>query len=291
VEAMLRGIPVLASDAGGLPEAKLGVDYVLPVRPIEGYREDLDSLGLPVPEVPTQDVAPWEDALRGLLGDRGLYERLARQSRQAARDYVAAEDLARVEAFLQGLRPVEQTAQPAGTAARPDETEAIRRKLDQISPERLELLQRRLAEKKKGERSAPAALSIPRQPRRGAEDAFPLSYAQQRLWFLYRFDPESPYYNESFYARLRGALQPAALAEALNGLVRRHELLRTRFVATGEDPVQVVGPPARLPVPVLDLRGLPEPARRAEAVRVAIAESRRPFCLETGPLLRCALLQ
>jgi hypothetical protein len=83
---MLRGIPVLASDFGGLPEAKLGVPYLLPVRPIERYREDLDGRGIPVPEVPAQDAAPWEEARRKLdPASSDKLELLKRRLKQAAR--------------------------------------------------------------------------------------------------------------------------------------------------------------------------------------------------------------
>jgi glycosyltransferase involved in cell wall biosynthesis len=80
-EAMLRGIPVLASDLGGLPEAKLGVDYLLPVTPAERRGDSW--------EFPTQDTQPWSAALGELLGDAEVYERCSRRSRQAALEFVS----------------------------------------------------------------------------------------------------------------------------------------------------------------------------------------------------------
>jgi glycosyltransferase involved in cell wall biosynthesis len=84
-EAMQRGLPVLASDHGGLPEAKGGVDYLLPVRPIEAMTDTVDDRRQPVPErVPDQDVDPWAEALERLLTDRAHYDDLSRRSREAA---------------------------------------------------------------------------------------------------------------------------------------------------------------------------------------------------------------
>ncbi len=88
VDAMLRGIPVLASNVGGLPEAKLGVDYVLPVNMIERY--ELDNRNQVQPVVPQQDVRPWLEALQQVLTDRALYERLSLESREVALSFVSS---------------------------------------------------------------------------------------------------------------------------------------------------------------------------------------------------------
>jgi glycosyltransferase involved in cell wall biosynthesis len=84
VDAMLRGVPVIASDAGGLPESKLGVEFLVPVAPIEGYREQLDDRGVPVPVAPPVDLEPWVGPLEELTQDEGRYREVAEASRSAA---------------------------------------------------------------------------------------------------------------------------------------------------------------------------------------------------------------
>ena len=91
-EAMIRGIPVLASNIGGLPEAKLNVDYLLPVNPISGYGKNLDDRLLPDPIIPKQNMKPWCEKLRGLLQDREHYEQLSIESRSAAFKYLEGLD-------------------------------------------------------------------------------------------------------------------------------------------------------------------------------------------------------
>ncbi len=118
----------------------------------------------------------------------------------------------------------------------------------------------------------------------------PLSFAQQRLWFLHQLEPASPAYNIPAAIHLRGALDPAALAAALSEVARRQESLRTRFAAGRDEPVQVVDPPAPVPVPRIDLAGLPAGRRPEEARRLAREEALRPFDLGLGRLLRSSLV-
>jgi amino acid adenylation domain-containing protein len=130
--------------------------------------------------------------------------------------------------------------------------------------------------------------------RRSGGEPVPLSFAQQRLWFLDQLEPGNPAYNLATAVLLTGPLDRAAFAASLAGVVARHEALRTTFGLAGdadEEPVQRIAPPAPLPIPRIDLAGLPEEAREAEALRLAAEEVMRPFDLARGPLLRAALLR
>src|SRR5215472_5266709 len=120
---------------------------------------------------------------------------------------------------------------------------------------------------------------------------FPVSFAQQRLWFLDQLLPGNPLYNIPAALRLKTPLNVAALRRSLNEIVRRHEALRTCFSVVDGRPVQVLSPALELELPVADLRSIPEGERENEALRLAGAEAQRPFDLATGPLLRANLLQ
>jgi amino acid adenylation domain-containing protein len=126
-----------------------------------------------------------------------------------------------------------------------------------------------------------------------------LSFAQERLWFLDQLDPGSAAYNIPAALELHGRLDVAALTASLAEIVRRHEALRTVFRAgpregDGEGagrPVQLVGPPVALAVPLADLSALPTGVRTVELARLVRQEARRGFDLAEGPLLRVALLR
>jgi surfactin synthase thioesterase subunit len=133
VEAMLHGVPVLASNAGGLPEAMMGMDYLLPVRPIERYRRFVDEKLVPVAEVPEQDIGPWRSALEQLVNDPERYAAVARASRRAALAYAASLS---IEPFESLLRDVAAKARRTSEEPTPKERLSPR----PLSPEKRALL-------------------------------------------------------------------------------------------------------------------------------------------------------
>ncbi len=141
LEAMLRGVPVMAANVGGLPEAKMGVPYLLPVNPITRYQTQVDEQMVPVAEVPPQELGPWREALERLLTDRSHYEEIARASRAAALEYASR---ATVEPFERLLAATRRTGHRLPAAKRAE-----------ISPEKRRLLALRLR------KQAPAAAWFP----------------------------------------------------------------------------------------------------------------------------------
>src|ERR1700754_899143 len=119
----------------------------------------------------------------------------------------------------------------------------------------------------------------------------PLSFAQQRLWFLDQLEPGLVAYNVPAAVRLVGKLDVAILNWSLNEIVRRHEILRTTFDSVTGQPVQIVNPTLQLSISVADLTSLADELREREALRLAQEEAQRPFDLIRGPLIRAALLR
>jgi glycosyltransferase involved in cell wall biosynthesis len=134
MESMLRGIPVVASDAGGLAEAKRGTGYVIPVRTIERYQPVFDEHAMPLPVVEPHDAAPWVAALAELLGDRAAYESESAASKAAADEFVGSLDAAAMEHYLEALTPAAVTAGPA--------------RVESLSPEKRALLLERLRKRR-----------------------------------------------------------------------------------------------------------------------------------------------
>jgi amino acid adenylation domain-containing protein len=139
-------------------------------------------------------------------------------------------------------------------------------------------------------RTGPAPELPPIEPA-AREGRLPLSFAQERLWFVDRLEPGSAVYNIPAAWRLAGALDPAALERALGEIVRRHEALRTAFVEVDGAPVQVIAPFAGFSLPVEDLSGLGEADREAAVEQRAGEEARRAFDLSAGSLFRATLLR
>ena len=121
--------------------------------------------------------------------------------------------------------------------------------------------------------------------------AFPLSFAQQRLWFLDQLAPGVPLYNQQTAVPLRFPVDRAVLERTLSEIVARHEALRTTFVVRDGTPQQVIAAPRAITLPVHDLSGVPEGVRERSVLQIASSELQQPFDLARGPLFRCALVR
>jgi len=141
----------------------------------------------------------------------------------------------------------------------------------------------------RGGAGAPSSLRIPRRSAE-AERLAPLSFSQERMWFLDQLDPGTPIYNLFNRVEVSGPLSIPVLGRCLDELVRRHEALRTVFEAEAGRPLQRILPAAPFPLPVVDLAALPAAARQAETARLEAAAHRRSFDLARGPLVRVVLL-
>ena len=130
-----------------------------------------------------------------------------------------------------------------------------------------------------------------RIPRRTVSGPAPLSFAQQRMWFLDQLEPESPLYNIHMGVTLSGPLNVPVLQRSIAEIVRRHEALRTTFAVIDDHPVQVINKNAIFKLPVHDLQELDESQRRLRVNALAEEDARRRFDLTKGLLLRANLLR
>ncbi len=148
-------------------------------------------------------------------------------------------------------------------------------------------LAERVEEARGGEESA----ALPEIERVARSGELPLSFAQQRLWFLDQLTPGGVSYNVPGAVRILGELEVEVLEKSLQAIVRRHEGLRTRFVAVGGEPQQVIDDEGGLELEVVELSGETEEERERETERQAREEAQRAFDLEKGPLLRARVLK
>src|SRR4051812_17984829 len=154
-----------------------------------------------------------------------------------------------------------------------------------LSETKRALLEKRLRGK------APSASEMERIPKRTDYGPAALSFAQQRLWFLDQLEPGQPFYNNSVGLRMRGNLNMEALKKSFDGILARHEILRTTFTMINVEPAQVVSASSETTIEFTDLSHLQEQPRELEAMRLTDIAAQRPFDLSKGPLLRVSLLK
>jgi amino acid adenylation domain-containing protein len=161
-------------------------------------------------------------------------------------------------------------------------------RIAKLSPEQRKLLGKKLEQQQVDILKLP----IPKQKRTPSRNRqqFPLSFAQKRMWFIQQLEPDSSAYNITKAVRLTGALNPPALSQSINEIVRHHEILRTIFITGPTGPVQVVRDELTLPLERIDLRDLPGDESDREIRVVILEESRHVFDLTRGPLLRTRLI-
>ena len=155
-----------------------------------------------------------------------------------------------------------------------------------LSPEKLKLLARRLSKKQEDDYSGQSI-----KPQSRTSNSFPLSFAQQRLWFIDQLQPGNIAYNIYQPIRLAGHLSIEALHQSLNEVVRRHDVLRTTFITEDGKPTQIIAENLTINPPIVDLQDLPIREREREVLRLVNEEPQRPFDLTKGPLLRVSLLK
>src|SRR5258707_9815356 len=161
----------------------------------------------------------------------------------------------------------------------------IARRVAKLSAEKLKLFMQKLSQQD-------SSSNTQIYPQKRDTTVFPLSFAQQRLWFLYQLEPASTAYLIASVQRFHGiAIDAPVLARSLAELVRRHECLRTTFFEQEEQSVQIIHPAGDFHLPLIDLRALAAEARTIELRRLAEQEESLPCDLMRGPLLRTALLR
>ncbi|MBD2567296.1 non-ribosomal peptide synthetase [Anabaena lutea] len=135
------------------------------------------------------------------------------------------------------------------------------------------------------------SLPVPQIEPRKQQENLPLSFAQQRLWFLDQLEPNSTAYNMPYTLRFLGVLNISALEQSISEIIQRHEILRTNIISIDGQPIQVIINKINFNLPIIDLQSLPDEQRSAEAERIADQEAQQPFNLAEDFLFRVKLLR
>jgi len=161
--------------------------------------------------------------------------------------------------------------------------ENLNERIGKLSPAKRALLEQRLRER--------SGLLDWRIPRRQTEAPVRLSFGQERLWFLHQLEPESPAYNEGRAFSVKGKLDIIALESAFRRIIRRHDVLRTRFIPQDGIPLQVISEDQVFTLSLIDLRSLPESERQKNASEHIRETLNAPFDLSRDLLLRGRLIR
>ncbi len=236
----------------------------------------IDRGALPKPEqvVQTQEGAfsvprtPTEEILAGIWGD---LLGLARVSRDADFFALGGHSLLAVQ-LISRIRGAFDLELPIGVLFQANDIGSLAERIDAA-------------------KAANRGLTQPPIERVARGRELPLSFGQQRLWFLNQLAPENPFYNMPYALRLHGTIRRDLLNQAFNEVIERQEVLRTTFPTRGDQAKQAIAAELILEIPLTDLSRLEGAAREAEVNRLIKEESNRPFQLAQGPLIRAGLLQ
>jgi tyrocidine synthetase III len=271
VDAMLRGIPVLASNYGGLKEAKLGTDYSVDINPIQGFTGELDENSLPIPLLPEQNIDVWKKALVELYYNAEEYQRQSEHMYQKAHDFIASLSIDKLEQWLEKHLP----GNVKDTKSKID--------IKNLTPEQKKKLLLELQKKKLEKQERNSIKTIPKA------DAYQLSYAQKRLWILDQINQGYYGYIISSGMVLKGDLNKLALQQAFDLVVQKHESLRTYFVTEQGESQQKIRENIVFQLEEKDFSSALDPIDTTRVFARNLAK--KQFDLSEAPLLRGALVK
>ena len=280
IDAMLRGVPVLASKTGGITEAKLGTDYLIPVNTISSYKDELDQNYIPKANVGLQDLTPWQNALTELFSDKQKYQEESLNSRNAALEFV---DTLSVDPLHEHLIELEKTDHRFEKTRKRrlitawDSASFSSEKLIKIEESVSELL---LAKK---QNSSTGIVPLKKQA------LYDVSFSQRQLLLLDEL-------NDGYYGFILSGDYPLQqstnieqLIESVDLLIQRHEAFRTQFVKFESGYKQRVFDNANFTVEVTDL---PEDEDKIKSINQHLSEVfYTPFDLYNDCLVRMRILR
>lgn len=269
IDAMLRGVPVIASNHGGLAEAKLGTNYQFPVNPIPEFKNELDENKFPVAVIPPQDITPWKAAIETLLADEELYNSESVLSREKALAFTSSLS---VKPLIEHLRSL------GGTKAPLQNRKDV---LEKLTPEQKAKLIGRIRQKRAAETE-----SLEKIPAVEKKPYYPVSFSQKQTLLV---DEMNKGYYGSIIGNIvehDGPIDAGILNKALNAVCRRHESFRTRFRKVNGEFVQEVLEHIDFSVEEMILHENTEQAIAEQMQEVLTSR----FDLSEAPLLRFRLI-